>query len=118
MDELRECPWCGKSDVRYFEPHNPLHVGRVVCWSCHRQILAEDAVAAWNALPRKTKWVTYDGTEETLPEQETAVIISTNGVVQRACVQRYDEYWDFGEDVVGPLKISVGDRWTPWPGEE
>jgi len=52
MDELRECPWCGKSNVQYIEPDNPYNPGMVICLRCVRQIRSHDAVAAWNALPR------------------------------------------------------------------
>jgi len=118
MDELRECPWCGKSDVRYFEPYNPLRIGRVVCWRCSRQIVAENAVAAWNALPRKAGWMTYDGTEETLPATYGPFPVERQN--SRGKIEHFVWCFTAGNWINsrGAVPPKLGDRWTPWPGEE
>lgn len=87
-----------------------------------------DAIAAWNALPRTPKWVTYDGTEQTLPNpgKTTLVEITFDGYSGKvtfptaACLSaktlENDFWWERPQ--AGPWKATPGDRWTRWPGEE
>ena len=57
MDKLKECPWCGSADVEAYTAHAASYAPSVLCHACGRAVEAEDAVAAWNALPRKTVWI-------------------------------------------------------------
>ena len=127
-NELKECP--NPSCTSKFDPIC-YHTGGLLQVRCrcgssgpfkHSE---EDAIAAWNALPRKVKWVTYDGTEEKLPPKDTKCCVELVGRhhILKAIAWRYDsggqlinnEYWQ--EKGAGLSRIVAGDRWTPWPGE-
>lgn len=117
--KLEPCPWCGKSDVQYLEPDNPYNPGMVICLRCVRQIRSHDAVAAWNSLPRKTGWTTYDGTESTLPPEGHPVIAILWGSKRPRRAFLVDKKgWASDPIRVVLDSICIGDRWTPWPGEE
>lgn len=57
-DELKPCPWCGNAGAIY-DSGEPYFI-MVECQSCHKCVLgdsgnAEDAISAWNTLPRVPK---------------------------------------------------------------
>lgn len=133
-DELRPCPWCGHDEptVDYVSVEEVSQSWGVTCPNCERTVEGaqgekDDAIAAWNAIPRAPKWTEYDGTESTLPIDEKLCCVELTGKLlpRRTLAWRYmydssgisvlDPCWQ--EDGVGLSRIIVGDRWLPWPGD-
>ena len=125
MADLLPCP---NKECR---SHRPLHVAAILRTfnvSCGCGVSGphagnvEDAVAAWNALPRQPQWTEYDGTEATLPPGGTIVILKH---YTRTCVAKFIESWtnemdslwaiqlNFSEDLES---VAIGDKWWPLPG--
>lgn len=116
--KLEPCPWCDSTHVEAFPAHAASYAPSVLCHACGRAVDAEDAVTAWNLLPRKLKWTTYDGTESTLPTLEEIVCAKLSHLSTIAWRRDFDgiSYWMFQD---GRRQMIVNrDRWTPWPEEE
>ena len=125
-DEVKPCPACGKSAiVRDF-----CGFITVECRFCGmggpNGSTNQDAIAAWNDLPRAPQWTTYDGTPGTLPEPMTTVIIRAihhcgpKGEQLQASGNLFDGaaaliWWIDGR---GFVRLEVGDTWWPMPGGE
>ena len=79
----------------------------------------EAAIAAWNALPRAPKWITYDGTSKTLPgDPRHKLLVSAvmhGGPRVRMLAWATSNGWNDARNSVWPY--TPGDRWMPWPGE-
>jgi len=111
MIDLKPCPWCsGAACIRAFN---------VFCLKCGLsgpvKIKQHEAVDAWNSLPRAPKWTVYDGTEETLPEEESDILIKTGGEKFFATHSFKGEYMRENGCIDC---LHKGDRLMPWPGEE
>lgn len=64
-------------------------------------------------------WTRYDGTNATLPQEDTLVIVSSNARANSrcygACVHRGDGIWEYMQT---GRPIESGDLWAPWPEPE
>lgn len=130
-DELKPCPWCGHSAE--MEPQGYRNEALAFCPKCSRGVTGEcgdidDAIAAWNTLPRAPKWTEYDGTEGTLPPEGVQVLIEISfpghsGVVTFNTVGKRSSqtlsgsiWWEML--MADPWEIHEGNRWMPWPGDK
>lgn len=113
---LKACAHCGGKAI--FQPH-----GRTVyvsCSKCHACSDYEDtqeaAAELWNRrtpapMTNVVTWVRYDGTEETLPEENEPVRLS-RGELEIMCL--FENCWvDTTDSFAGHPKI--GDLWCYLP---
>ena len=68
LDKLLSCPFPGCNGDGEMIPEGYNHEAQVTCKKCARAVMGEsgtleDAIAAWNALPRGPQWTTYAGEE-------------------------------------------------------
>lgn len=119
MDELKPCPWCGGIYVEAFPAHAASYAPSVLCHACGRAVDDEDAISAWNALPRAPQWVKYDGTQSTLPIILDHVLIESGEhrylgrLTYLSTVGR--PHWQVNDEEEPVFMCKAGDRWTPWP---
>lgn len=105
MDKLLPCPnpLCSKS-----LPH--VEAFRVSCYTCWTggaiKVNREDAIAAWNALPRWPQWTTFSWDDNATHPGDRDIIL-----VERNDGSRFLLRGDHSL-----LGIMDGDRWIPWPG--
>ena len=115
MDKLLPCPWCKSKQVEAFPAHAASYAPSVLCHMCGNAVDAEDAIAAWNAIPRQPQWTKYTGNEDTMPPILAAIIVE-DGEAKFACRHSADgECYDVDGD---GYTLPIGAKWMPWPGGE
>lgn len=136
MGNLQPCPACGGSGKLWNRNTGTYRNRNTVFYvTCNRCLMRGpmkdsdgDAVGAWNSLPRRFKWVTYDGTDTTLPSEDKTVLVEISFPGHSNTVTFYTVakckpstlngsiWWE--RPMADPWEVVVGNRWLPWPKVE